>query len=164
MDLLYNLAMIAGPDRPVVTIGNPWSFLPTGHKDTGVHHVFVADWMAAVQILIQKAELIVVYGGRSGGSMEFELSEILRMGLKEKTVMFSRPKEDSPYDRFPEVDHSSLMKMFGQNEDFFETSGAYGLKAFDNRERFARPSIEVWHLVAEWIRTAFPNWPSLRRP
>jgi len=95
--------------------------------------------------------------------MEFELSEILRMGLEEKTVMFSRPKEDSPYDRFLEVDHSSLMKMFGQNEDFFETSGAYGLKAFDNRERFARPSIEVWHLVAEWIRTAFPNWPSLRR-
>jgi len=119
-----------------------------------VHHLFVTNWESAIQLLLQKADSIIVYGGKSGRSMEFELSEIIRIGKEENTVIISRPS--SPiYDRIPEADHTRLKQMLGYDGDFEDLGGSdESLEAFDNRRGYIASEIDIKRLVKEWILTS----------
>jgi hypothetical protein len=161
---LYDLAHVAGADRPVVTLGNPRSSLPTARRTTGVRHLYVANWIPAIQLLIQQADFIIGYGGQSGKSMEFELSEILRKGKEENTVLISRTSS-SLYDNFPKIDYPSLARMLGYDGDPSQAIGDSdeSWEAFDNRKHYANPQITIKRLIAEWIQTARYGHLTLQR-
>jgi hypothetical protein len=69
------LAEIVGADRGVVTLANAYDRDPFGRLDTGVGHLFVEpdDWKRALRVLAQTADLILVYLGRGGEGLKFEL-------------------------------------------------------------------------------------------